>query len=437
MFEGRMKDWRPKPKADADLSRLRLTGEEGFVLSRLDGATSVENLVHLTGMPANKVAKILDTLVDQGAVERGPAGAPGGRAAPSTAPSPLVGDAPDAAATALHEISPSQMDFLGEATVEEAVPADVLEQWRRDVADKERGRNDALAETTSDGAQPLLTAADAARAASDDVDASEESEASADDAQDDAEEEGADGDAEEEEPVDEAAELNYRKLYQTTYAELGEDDRVAAAKSETGARLCALCFDPLPVVVRAIFENSAAGFPHARLVANHHRTPQGLDAVVAKPEFLRDAQVQRMLLRNVQLAEPQLKKLLQPKRLALVYKVTIDRDVAERNRQKARNILRSKWSTCQAEERADLIFQTEGRCLTQLAGLPFDSHTTTLLCARPLASLVLVQNLARFASTPPPLLSHLMKQPMVKRQPQLRALITQHPNCPAEAKRKA
>lgn len=396
-----MKDWRPKPKTGTDLAGLKLSGEEGFVLSRIDGSTSVENLVHLTGMPEGKVQRILDTLVDQGAVERGPSAA--------------GASVPDVAATALHEMSPSQMDYLADATQEEAeVPADILEQWRKEVAAKEDAGNPALAEMTTGGDEG-------------DHDGDED---------EDVVDESIDASAEDDEP-DQAEELNYRKLYETTYAAVAEDVRVAAAKAETGASLMALCFDPVPVVVRAIFENMSAGFPHARLVAAHHRTPQGLDAVVAKPEFLRDATVQRMLLRNVQLSEPQLKKLLQPKRLAVIYKITIDRDVAERNRQKARNVLRSKWATAQAEERAEMIFGTEGRCLQQLTGLPFDSHTTTLLCARPIASLVLVQNLARFPSTTPPLLAHLMKQPMVKRQVQLRNLILQHPNCPSDVKRKA
>lgn len=436
-----MKAWRPKPRAGADYGAMKLNGEEGFVLSRLDGSTSVEHLVAMTGLPEGKVAKILDTLVDQGAIERDP-----DRAAPVPEPALRTGAAParrpaargaaklaseDAAATALHEMSASVLDALTDATVEEAVPSDILDAWRREVAAKSDDVDvaDPLAEATADVARPRAQTEgeDAAGDVSDsDVDASESDASAAGDVegQDDA-------------PVPEEEERNYRKLYETVFHPLSDDERVAAAKTEKAGRLLALCFDPLPSVVRAIFENLEAGFPHARLVANHHRTPQGLDAVVAKPELMRDQQVQRMLLRNIQLAEPQLKKLLQPKRLAQIYKITIDRDVAERNRQKARNIMRAKWSTAQAEERCELVYGTEGRCLQQLIGLPFDSHTVTLLCARPIVSLVLIQNLARFPSTTPPLLIHLMRQPTVKRQVQLRNMILQHPNCPGDLKRKA
>jgi hypothetical protein len=135
------------------------------------------------------------------------------------------------------------------------------------------------------------------------------------------------------------------------------------------------------------------------------------------------------------LQDTQLRKILQPKRLADIFKTTLNRDLPERNRQKARGILRTKWAQVDGEERAGLIFNTEGRCLLQLTGLPFDSQTTSLLCAKTYNSTLLIQNIARFGPTPPLLLIHLSKQAVVRRQQHLKTLIRQHPNCPGELKR--
>ncbi|WNZ61868.1 hypothetical protein QEG98_39545 [Myxococcus sp. MxC21-1] len=48
---GAMTEWMPKPNPAVDLRTLALSPEEGFVLSRLDGATPARNLPALTGLP--------------------------------------------------------------------------------------------------------------------------------------------------------------------------------------------------------------------------------------------------------------------------------------------------------------------------------------------------------------------------------------------------
>jgi hypothetical protein len=63
-----------------------------------------------------------------------------------------------------------------------------------------------------------------------------------------------------------------------------------------------------------------------------------------------------------------------------------------------------------------------------------DGKAAALLCARTLTSLVLLENLARWPATPPAVIGHLLKQPMVLRMPQLRTLLKRHPNCPGSAK---
>jgi hypothetical protein len=229
----------------------------------------------------------------------------------------------------------------------------------------------------------------------------------------------------------------YRKLYEMELKPLPLDERVALAGKVTGARLAALCFDPVPAVIAALFLNSATSVEHARLIAFHHRDPRGLDEVAGRPALLADPLVHRRLVRNPAVTEPMIRKLLGNRRLAEVYKTSLDRDVPERSRSAARTLMRTRWSTGQAEERVDLVMSTEGRVLMVLTGMTFDSRMTSILCSRSYTSIMLIQCLARFPATPPQLLVHLLRQPMVKRQLHLRNAILQHQNTPSDAKRKA
>ncbi len=147
--------------------------------------------------------------------------------------------------------------------------------------------------------------------------------------------------------------------------------------------------------------------------------------------------MQRRLLRNTASGDNLVRRILHPKRLLETYKTTLDREVPDRTRTTARSLLRTKWATAEPDERVALIWTTEGRVLTVMTGCTFDSKTTLMMCARPIVSVMLVQSLSRFPATPPSVLAHLLKQPMVKRQPHLRAMILQHPNVPSDAKRKS
>jgi hypothetical protein len=228
----------------------------------------------------------------------------------------------------------------------------------------------------------------------------------------------------------------YKKLFEAELHPLPTDERVALAGTATGARLFALCFDPVPAVVSALFENAATTVEHARLIAFHHRDARGLEEVVGRPAMVADALVYRRLVRNPALTEAMVRRLLAHRRLAEVYKLSHDRDLPERSRVAARQLFRSKFMTGQPEEKAELVWSTEGRILVALTGITFDSRMTSILCARTYASIMLVQSLARFPATPPALLGHLLRQPLVKRQPQLRNQLLQHGNTPSDVKRK-
>jgi hypothetical protein len=442
-----MSDRNPKLRANLRWDTLNISAEEGFLLSRIDGLTSAEELTHLTGLPLGQVQQALDRLERSGAIEFV---APPAR--PATMSRPLVTpDARPAAHNAQHAIDndADDNDALIRAALDEMSNDDLF------------GDDDALDGDDTDEGAPVPSILDA-----DHVDADDEY--AADDARHDADlepdsgttdtprlsddakdaDDTNDGDSDDPdgagtnvgegaEEVEEVEEGNYRKLFETTLHPLPVEEREALARVAVGAQALALCFDPVPNVIQRLMENSEVGFPHARLIARHHRTPQGLDTLFKRSELVRDQQVQRWLMANPQLNDAQLKRVLAPKILAAVYKWALSRDLPEQNRSKVRVMLRGKWSVADGEERANLVFQTEGRCLQMLTGLQLDSKATTLICQRSINSVMLIQSLCRFTSTPPPILGHLMRQPLVKRQPNLKTMILQHPNCPSDLKRAA
>jgi hypothetical protein len=228
---------------------------------------------------------------------------------------------------------------------------------------------------------------------------------------------------------------DFRAIYLAEFSLLDRDLRIAHAREASGPSLLAFCFDPDPQVIAAVFENTGVGLDHARLAALHHKNPAGLEHVVKRADFLRDARVQRQLLKNSQLTESLLRRILGAKPLREIYKAAIDRDVPERTRVSSRAILRTRFGSTDPEERASFLIGNEARALTLLIGQTLDAKTTAILCARQYTSVLFVQNLARFAACPPALLAHLLKQPFVRRHAALKKLLLQHPNLPSALKR--
>src|SRR5438128_382136 len=226
-----------------------------------------------------------------------------------------------------------------------------------------------------------------------------------------------------------------RERYESALRQLPPEERATRAKLADEPELSALCFDPLPAVIHALIDNPRFGLPHARLVASHHRTPAGLEALAARPAVAADAGVRRALLRNPQLSTALLRRLHGGRRLLEQHKLVVSRDVPEQTRRAARELLRARFSTAEGEERVEVIVKTEGRCLTSLAGLPVDGKTAALLCGRTYSSTLLVQNISRWAACPPALISHLLKQELVRRSPALKLALQRHPNVPADSRR--
>jgi hypothetical protein len=253
-----------------------------------------------------------------------------------------------------------------------------------------------------------------------------------------AESEAEGSEPEEPEPADDHPEEalgNYRQIFETRLHPLTEDERKARARGAEDPELLAFCFDPVPGVIKALLENPRTGLAHARLIVRHHRNPVGLEAVCARAPFAADGGVRRWLVRNPQFPAGLFRRLWSGRRLMELHKVSVDRDIPEGTRRTARELLRQRFSTGPAEEKVELILNTEGRSLAALSGLPVDGKTAALLCGRTYRSPMLIQNIARWSAAPPALIAHLLKQEAVRRQPQLRMLLTRHPNAPADVRR--
>jgi hypothetical protein len=228
----------------------------------------------------------------------------------------------------------------------------------------------------------------------------------------------------------EALEATHRQLFETRLHTLSEDERERLATGAEEPELSALCFDPVPSVIHRVLENPRVGLAHARLIAAHHRNPVGLEALAARPAFLGDREVQRLLLRNNQSPETLVRRLLASRPLPRIYESCQSHDLPERHRQTARATLRSRFAAVSPDERVHLIVTTDGRALGTLSGLALDGRSAALLCGRTFTSALLVENLARWPATPQALVAHLLKQPLVRQATTLRTLLRRHPNCP-------
>jgi hypothetical protein len=414
-----------RPKRGNKLDPTRLTPEEGFVVSRIDGNLSVNDLVALTGLEAPKVQEIVTKLAQEGALTL--------EDSESAESLPEVGSTPslpedhetasladfaaalgmDPSAFVAPGASPVKERPVRESRTKSSMPPPPAEETEPQLMELEEiGPGDDMEDIPELG--PEHEVHDEALG----------------------EEAPPEGEQELNEEV-EANERNYRQLYETKFRTLTTDGRVHAAQTSHGADLFALCFDAEPRVVGAVIENPTAGLDHVRLIAQYHRTAIGLEIISRRQEFLRDSLVERRLLRNPQCGDHTLNRIMTSKRLLQTYKVVIDRDVPDLTRSKSRGHLRKKWQQSVSEERADLVLRTEGRCLIFLTGCAFDARMTSIMCGKSYNSVLFIQNLAKFPATPPPLLAHLMKQPFVRKMAPLKKLLLQHPNMPTDVKRQA
>lgn len=231
---------------------------------------------------------------------------------------------------------------------------------------------------------------------------------------------------------------NYRQLFESTLHKHSREERIELAKECSGAMLCAFCYDPDPgVILNGVLANQHTGLKHARLIAANHRSTQGLQGLANRTPLLADGQVQRHLLRNVQAGEPLLRRILSKKPLQLLFQTLMGRELSERARRISTQVFKQRFQTANPDEKIGVIFTSEGRCLRFLIGVPLDARSATTICKRSAFSTMMIQNLARWPTTPPQVLRHLAKQGAVKQNAGLKRSIMQHPNCPNEIKRGA
>ncbi len=220
----------------------------------------------------------------------------------------------------------------------------------------------------------------------------------------------------------------HRERFETLLRGRGTEARVALAKTAVEPDLSALCFDPLPEVVQALLENPRFVALQARLVAAHHRTSAGLEALSGRTAFAHDEGVRRGLLRNPILPPALYRRLWSNRRLQEQFLVATSKEAPEQTRTMAREVLRATFTQRQGEERAELIVNTEGRCLALLPTATLDGQATAILCRRTYSSTLFIQNLARWSACPPQLIAHLRRQDLVKRNTVLRQMLERHPN---------
>jgi hypothetical protein len=370
-----------RPKT-VDFRGMRLSPEEGFVLSRLDAPLTMKDLVVLTGLEEARVREIVLRLVEEGAVDIE------GSLAPEPEPLPEL----EVIGPVDPEEALPELEVIGPVDPEEALP-----------------ELEVIGPVDPEEALPELEVIGP-------VDPEEEAQEAA---------------AEEDRPAD----REYRKIYETKFRGLDREARVLAAAGAEGGELMALCHDADPQVIHAVFTNPKVGLDHARLIAFHHHTHVGLEMVGRRSDFLADSQVQRRLLGNPQLPETLLGRIIHPKLLTDVYKISINREIPERSRIKTRSLLQKKFMIASADERAALIIKTEARCLMQLVDCAIDARTTQILCGKTTYSILFIQNVARWSATPPQLLKHLLRQQVVRQNPGLRKLLLKHANVPSDVKR--
>lgn len=424
-----------------DAQRAQLSRLESFVLSRVDGQLSTTDLVDLTGLAAPQVEQIISKLASRGAIELAEApSAPQLDELLEDEPLANVLEVVDEVPGAIQEL-PAPDSWVADKMPEPQGPTIELASQPRvpAVPPSEDSQLELVSdddwEAPPDAPDPAY-ALDSDSLAEDDADASGERPEAGEEKKQQPQLVPAEGDVTDPEAVNAAEMQNYRKLYESTLRHLPADERLNKARMDSGAVLFAMCFDQDPTIINALLENDRMSLDHARLIANVHRNPVGLDALCQRVSILKDARVQRMLLRNTQLTEILMRKILMPKRLIEIYKASNDRDIPDRTRGSAKQFFKGKFSNAAPEEKFEIIWNTEGRVLPALLGQTIDQKTTALFCARNFTSVMLIQAFARFPATPPGILSHMLRQPLVRRQVHLRNMILQHPNVPSEVKRK-
>jgi len=226
-----------------------------------------------------------------------------------------------------------------------------------------------------------------------------------------------------------------RRLYHTRFKDLTVEERCALA--ETGDEMVrrALSHDPLPRVITSLMSNPNFSAIEARIIAREHPSGQGLTLLAQRPTLIADPEVRRRLLRNGHVTAPLVQTVLRGRPLITVHQVSMSHDVPENTKTFARQELRRAFAERSPDEKVALILKTEGRVLSLLVGVALDGRTISMIVGRSSMSPMLIRNFAQWPTTPPPILSHMMRLPQVQRDKSLQQALMRHPNLPSSLKR--
>lgn len=238
------------------------------------------------------------------------------------------------------------------------------------------------------------------------------------------------------EPESEAQRIgDARKLYQARYKDLAVEEREKHAAEGDEMTRRALAHDPLPRVITALMENPGFSAIEARIIAREHPSGIGLGLLAHRARLLADPEVRRRLLRNPHVAAPLVQTVLRGRPLLTIHQVSTSHDVPENVKTFARQELRRSFAQREPDEKTALIIKTEGRVLSLLVGVALDGRTISLIVGRSAMSPMLIRNFAQWPTTPPPILSHMMRLPQVQRDKSLQQALMRHPNLPSQLKR--
>lgn len=226
-----------------------------------------------------------------------------------------------------------------------------------------------------------------------------------------------------------------RRLYHTRYKDLSVEERTALAETGDESVRRALAHDPLPRVITSLMSNPNFSAIEARIIAREHPSGQGLTLLAARPNLLADPEVRRRLLRNGHVTAPLVQTVLRGRPLITIHQVSMSHDVPENTKTFARQELRRAFGERAPDEKVALIIKTEGRVLTLIVGMALDGRSIAMIVGRSSMSPMLIRNFAQWPTTPPPILSHMMRLPQVQRDKSLQQAIMRHPNLPSTLKR--
>lgn len=226
-----------------------------------------------------------------------------------------------------------------------------------------------------------------------------------------------------------------RRLYHTKFKDAPVEEREALAKAGDEMVRRALSHDPLPRVITSLMENPNFSVVEARIIAREHPSGQGLTILAHRAKLLADPEVRRRLLRNAHVTGPLVATVLRGRPLLIIHQVSTSHDVPENSKTFARQELRRAFGERSADEKVALILKTEGRVLTLLVGMALDGRAISMIIARTAMSPMLIRSFAQWPTTPPPILSHMMRLPQVQRDKSLQQALMRHPNLPSQLKR--